>query len=58
MLSRLKEINPNVNVILASGFIEPEEKHRLLSLGATKFVQKPYVPQEILKQVRELLDHA
>ncbi|MCZ6776684.1 MAG: PAS domain S-box protein [Ignavibacteria bacterium] len=56
VLSRLKEINPNVNVILASGYIEPEEKHRLLSLGATSFIQKPYVPQQILKQVREILD--
>jgi PAS domain S-box-containing protein len=56
LLSRLKEINSAVNVILASGYIEPEEKHRLLESGAIKFIQKPYVPQQILKQVREILD--
>jgi two-component system, cell cycle sensor histidine kinase and response regulator CckA len=58
VLSRLKKINPAVNVILASGYIEPEEKHRLLGSGATKFIQKPYVPEQILRQVREILDGA
>ena len=53
---RLKEINPQVKVILTSGFIEPETVTKLIEAGALGFVQKPYKPQELLKILREALD--
>lgn len=55
---RMKAINPDVKVILVSGYVEPETKAALLNNGVRAFVQKPYVPQEILRQAREVIDKA
>jgi two-component system, cell cycle sensor histidine kinase and response regulator CckA len=52
----LKKINPNVKVILASGFLEPETKTELLNAGAKSFIQKPYNAKAILRIIREVLD--
>jgi PAS domain S-box-containing protein len=52
----LKEIAPNVKVIFASGFFEPVIKSDLYIAGAKGFIQKPYSPDEILRQIREVLD--
>ena len=53
---RMRDINPNVKVILASGFVHPELKAEMISQGAKDFVQKPYVPSKILQRIREVLD--
>lgn len=55
VLTNLKEVNPNVLVILASGYIDPQMKSELLKAGAKHFVQKPYVPAEILKRIRDVI---
>jgi len=52
----LKEMNPDVKVVLASGFFEPEMKVELVKAGAKGFIQKPYVPDDILGIIREALD--
>ena len=53
---KLKEIDPSVNVILASGYFEPNVKSELLKAGAKGFLQKPYLPDEILRTLRKVLD--
>jgi PAS domain S-box-containing protein len=53
---RMRDINPNVKVILASGFVHPELKAEMINQGAKDFVQKPYVPSKILRRIREVLD--
>jgi PAS domain S-box-containing protein len=53
---RMREINPKVKVILASGFVQPELKAEMISQGAKDFVQKPYNPSKILRRIREVLD--
>ena len=53
---RLKEINPGIKVILASGYVEAELKTEMLKAGARAFLQKPYVPADVLKIIREVLD--
>ena len=52
----LKRIAPNVPVILASGFIDPNMKSEILKDGVVEFVQKPYAPSDILKKVRRAID--
>jgi CheY-like chemotaxis protein len=52
----LREINPNLNVILASGYLEPQLKSELFKAGAKEFVQKPYETNVILRKIREVLD--
>ena len=53
---KLKEIDPNVKVILASGYFEPDMKADLLKAGAKGFLQKPYMSDVILQTLREVLD--
>jgi PAS domain S-box-containing protein len=52
----LKEIEPNVKVVFASGFFNPDIKSELLQAGARGFLQKPYEANEILKTIRIVLD--
>jgi PAS domain S-box-containing protein len=56
VLVRLKELNPKVKVIVASGYSMPDMKSRILKAGAKEFIQKPYDPNQILAKVREILD--
>ncbi len=56
MFEKLREIDPNVKVILASGFVDQEMRTELINKGAKDFVQKPYVPDIILKLIRTVLD--
>ena len=58
LFRNVKGINPKVKAIFASGYLEPHLKSELLKAGVKDFIQKPYVPTEILKKVRETLDHA
>jgi PAS domain S-box-containing protein len=53
---KMKQIYPDVNIILASGYLDNEMKEDLFTLGASAFVQKPYNPQEILHSVRNAID--
>lgn len=56
VLKKLKQINPNVKVLLASGFIVPETKIEIQQLGALGFLQKPYLPKELLVKIRKAID--
>jgi len=52
----MRELQPRLNVIFASGFLDPSVKAEMLKGGAKEFVQKPYDPNEIIKRIREVLD--
>ncbi|MGD0036150.1 MAG: PAS domain S-box protein, partial [Bacteroidota bacterium] len=53
---KLKEINPAVKMILASGYFEPDIKATLESAGVLGFLQKPYIIEEVLAKIRKTLD--
>lgn len=57
VFKKLKEINPDVKVTLASGYSEPDIKSKLLEARAKGFIQKPYSPDEVLRKLREVLDN-
>jgi len=52
----LKEINPKIKIIFASGFISLETRSELYKEGVKGFIMKPYGVQEVLQMVREVLD--
>jgi PAS domain S-box-containing protein len=56
MFQKMKELNPGVKAILASGYFDPGVKMDLLKAGAKDFIQKPYIPDQILKRIREVID--
>jgi DNA-binding NarL/FixJ family response regulator len=55
-INLIKKINPDVKIIVATGFLDPEIKSELLKAGVKKFILKPYNFEEILKLTREVLD--
>ncbi|MBI3363714.1 MAG: PAS domain S-box protein [Ignavibacteriae bacterium] len=56
MFQKMRELNPKVRAILASGYFDPNLKIDMLKAGAKDFIQKPYVSEEILKRIREVID--
>jgi len=52
----LREVNPNVDVILASGYSAGSEVRQLLNRGCRGFIQKPFQLQTLSRKVREVLD--
>lgn len=55
MYRQLKEMNPDVKVVLASGYLDPRLQHQLQCEGARYFLNKPYTPDEVLEKIGEAL---
>jgi PAS domain S-box-containing protein len=53
---KIKQINPNERIILATGFLDPEMKAEFLKAGVSQFLFKPYDLRKVLKVTREVLD--
>lgn len=52
---KMKEVNPNVKAILASGYVDPQFKAETLKAGAIDYLQKPYDPEEIVRKVSQAI---
>jgi two-component system, cell cycle sensor histidine kinase and response regulator CckA len=52
VLRQLKAIDPNVKVILSSGFMDSKVRHEMILAGAKDFIQKPYTPEKVIEQIR------
>ena len=51
-LRRAAGANPNVNVVLSSGFAEQSKLGTMLAQGLRGFIPKPYTREKLLEQVR------
>jgi CheY-like chemotaxis protein len=56
VVRRLHELNPSLRILVATGFLEPEIRSQLSSLGVIDVIQKPYSPEDIEHKVRNALD--
>jgi PAS domain S-box-containing protein len=54
--SRLREIDPNVRVVMASGYSEHEATSHITSKNLAGFIQKPYRASELVAKLRGLLE--
>ncbi|HXG38468.1 MAG TPA: response regulator [Bacteroidota bacterium] len=54
----MKKIDPNVKTMMASGYFNPSLKAEMLRAGAQDFVQKPYVMEDVLRKINELIGPA
>jgi len=52
----LKKINPNLKVLLSSGFKEDERVKNLIDMGIDGFLQKPYMAEKLAEKVNEILE--
>jgi PAS domain S-box-containing protein len=55
-LAHLKKINPEVRVLLMSGYSEQEASNRFDGKGVAAFMQKPYTPQDLQEKLSEILE--
>lgn len=58
VFDELKGLNPDVDVVLSSGFAEQTKVSSMLAQGLRGFVPKPYTREKLLGQVRLTLDAA
>jgi CheY-like chemotaxis protein len=53
---RLREIRPDIPVMLCTGFIQNDRLERLMTAGLSGFLRKPFAPDEIAGQVKAILE--
>lgn len=56
VFDELRQIKPEVTVMLSSGFAEQEKVRAMLAKGLRGFLPKPYTEEKLLTQVRLVLD--
>lgn len=56
--ARMRGINPDVVVLLSTGFIAEDRLDRMVSAGMAGFLRKPHRPDELVAHVRSILEGA
>ncbi|MDQ5986407.1 MAG: Sensor histidine kinase RcsC [Syntrophus sp. SKADARSKE-3] len=56
VFDRVREINPDIKVILSSGYSLAGRAREILDRGCNSFLQKPFQLERLSQKVRELLD--
>lgn len=55
---RMKDINPNIKVLLLSGYSIDGEAAEILDRGCDGFIQKPFTMKELSGKIREIMESA
>lgn len=58
VFDRMKKLDPNVIVLLASGYSIKGQAQEIMDRGCGGFIQKPFDTVELSRKVREILDTA
>ena len=58
VFDELRTLNPEVAVVLSSGFAEQSKLGAMLAQGLKGFIPKPYTAEKLLEQVRSTIDAA
>jgi CheY-like chemotaxis protein len=53
---RMKEIDPDIKVLLSSGYSIDGEANEILKRGCNGFIQKPFRLSDLSQKLREILD--
>jgi CheY-like chemotaxis protein len=53
---RMKEINPDMKILVASGYTMESEARQTLARGCSGFIQKPFSLKQLSEKVRGILD--
>ena len=57
MFLKMKQVNPSVKAVLASGYCDPKVRSEMIGEGAKDFISKPYVADQVLRRIREVIDN-
>jgi len=53
---QIRELDPNISVLLSSGYVSPTAVQDLLANGAAGFLQKPHRIKTLAEELRRILD--
>ena len=53
---KMKKENPDVRVVVASGYLDPKMKIEMYRAGVKDFVDKPYMLPEMLETLRSVTE--
>jgi PAS domain S-box-containing protein len=56
VLLKIKNENPDVKVVIASGYLEPKLKSEIDRAGVKHFLSKPYRPDEVVRTLQSLIE--
>jgi len=56
VFDRLKKINPNIKVLISSGYSIDGEATKILERGGSGFIQKPFDIKQLSQSIRVILD--
>jgi two-component system cell cycle sensor histidine kinase/response regulator CckA len=57
VFKNLKQQNPDVCVIVASGYLDPDVKSRMHNAGVQYFIEKPYKLNELLSTLHGVINY-
>ena len=58
VIQRLKIENPEVKILVVTGYLEPERKAAILRAGVKDCINKPYSVPDIVERLGSLLESA
>jgi CheY-like chemotaxis protein len=56
VIPRLKELNPAVRIIIATGYLQPESKAEILRAGVLHCIEKPYLVSEVVEKLGSAIE--
>ena len=56
VFNTLKQENPNLSVIVASGYMEPDVKSRMHRAGVEHFIEKPYRLDHLVSTLQRVVE--
>jgi len=56
--NRIREIQPDMPVLLSSGYAMNGHAEKIMRRGCNGFIQKPYNISELSKKIRKVLDES
>src|SRR5262245_48989711 len=56
VLVKIRNENPDVKVVIASGYLEPKLKSEIDRAGVKHFLSKPYRPDEVVRTLQSLIE--
>ena len=56
VIPRLKERNPDVSIIVATGYLEPRLKDELMRAGVKDCIHKPYVVKDVIERLGSVIE--
>jgi len=57
VFNNLKQQNPDVCIVVASGYVEPDVKSRMHDAGIEHFIEKPYRLDQLVATLHGVMEH-